>query len=206
MLHQHLWEINQDLAQACLDHPFVRGLADGDLDAAVFRRYVAQDAFFLRAFLRAYALAAAQCETLEHTRQFHRFMGGVLEELELHARYAASLAIDLTAVGPLPPVRAYTDFLLRVAWSRGIDEILAAMTPCMRLYAWLGQRLAPRQRADHPYQDWIATYSGAAFEELAAAIERLLDELARDTAEVRDAYRYAMFCEQAFFSAPLLDR
>ena len=26
-----LWQANHDLAQACLDHPFVRGIADGTL-------------------------------------------------------------------------------------------------------------------------------------------------------------------------------
>ena len=59
MLHQVLWDLNNDLAKACLNHPLVRGIADGTLDRDVFQRYIAQDTFFLRAFLRAYALAAA---------------------------------------------------------------------------------------------------------------------------------------------------
>lgn len=203
MLHQTLWRANRDLAHASLMQPFVQRLADGSLEAAAFQRYVAQDAFFLNAFLRAYALAAAKCERLDQVAQFRDLMSGVLEELALHRGYAESLGIDLSTVEPLPATRAYTDFLLRVAWSSGVAEIVAAMTPCMRLYAWLGGELAPQLRDDHPYGDWIRTYADPEFEALASALEGLLDDLAADGPAVREAYRYAMICERDFFAAPL---
>jgi thiaminase/transcriptional activator TenA len=203
MLHDEMWQANADLAQKCLAHPFVRGLGDGSLERAAFRRYVAQDAFFLRGFLRAYAVAAAKCEELAHARALHRFMGGALEELELHASYARKLGNDLEDVQPLPACRAYVDFLMHTAWQRGPDVTLAAMAPCMRLYAFLGQQLAPQQRPGHPYGDWIDTYSSAAFATLADQVDALLDEVAADTPAVRAAYRYAMQCELAFFGAPL---
>ena len=95
MLHKKLWEHNADVTRRCLEHPFVRGLADGTLDHDVFRRYVAQDAFFLRAFLRAYALAAAKSENWNQARLFHELMGGVVEELKLHESYAANSASTL---------------------------------------------------------------------------------------------------------------
>ncbi len=203
MLHATLWQANHDLARACLELPFVQRLANGHLETVAFKCYVAQDAFFLNAFLRAYALAAAKCERLDQVAAFRDLMSGVLEELELHRSYAQSLGIDLSTVEPLPAARAYTDFLLRVAWSAGVDEIVAAMTPCMRLYAWLGAELAPQLRDDHPYSDWISTYAGPEFEALARGLEVLLDDTAADTPAVREAYRYAMICERDFFAAPL---
>ena len=42
-----------------LAHPFVCRLGDGSLDREIFARYVAQDAFVLESFVRAYALALA---------------------------------------------------------------------------------------------------------------------------------------------------
>ena len=203
MLHETLWRENLDLARACRGHPFVRGLDEGSLDPAAFRRYVAQDAFFLRAFLRAYAVALARCDEVEHARQLHALMAGVLDELTLHASYAGSLSIDLGRVTPYAATSAYTNFLLSTAWQAEPGRTLAAMTPCMRLYAYLGQSLAAELRPDHLYGDWIRTYSSAEFERLAATIEELLDGLADDTPAVRDAYRYAMQCELDFFSAPL---
>ncbi len=203
MLHAMLWQENADLAGACRDHPFVRGVRDGTLDPAAFRRYIAQDAFFLRAFMQAYAVALARCTQLAHARLFHTFIGGVLEELKLHAAYAASLDIDLEHAAPLPAARAYTDFLLRTAWHGTVGETVAAMTPCMRLYTWLGRELAPALRPGHPYERWIATYASDEFDRLAAEVEALLDATAADTPPVHDAYRYAMQCELDFFAAPL---
>lgn len=205
-LHERLWHENLDLAQACLEHPFVRGLADGTLPAEIFGRYVAQDAFYLEAFFRAYALAAARCEGRHDAAiAFHRLMGGVLDELAMHAKHASRLGIDLTAATPYAATSDYVDFLLGVAWNRGLGEIIAAMTPCMRLYAYLGGELAESRRPGHPYAGWIETYSGAEMEELAATLEGLLDELTTPGVETSRLYRCAMESELAFFSAPFED-
>ena len=68
MLHEVLWTSNFDLAQSCLAHPFVVALGDGTLKPDLFRAFIAQDAFFLRAFLKAYALALARSERPRHQR------------------------------------------------------------------------------------------------------------------------------------------
>ncbi len=202
LLHQTLWDEQRATAEACLGDPFVHGLGRGTLDPDVFKRFVAQDAFFLHAFYAAYALASAKTVGRRHVvRRFHDLMGGVLDELELHRSYATSLGIDLDDVTPAPATRAYTDFLLRTAWSSDAGEIVAAMTPCMRLYAWLGQRLGASVVSGNPYRDWVETYASAEFEALAATLESLLDELAVDGPVVREAYGYAMRCERRFFAA-----
>lgn len=203
-LHERLWRHSWDLASRCLQHPFVRGLSDGTLDPEAFKGYVAQDAFFLRSFLGAYCLAAAKCtDAPEHVRTLLNLAGGVLEELKLHARYANSLRIDLEQVAPRRATSAYSNFLRHTAWSAEPSEIVAAMTPCLRLYAFLGQSLAPAQ-GDNPYRDWIEVYSSLEFEELACRLETLLDELGQDTDSVGTAYRYAMQCELDFFESARL--
>ena len=84
-LHEDLWRQNRDLAEACLRHPFVRGLADGSLASPAFRRYVAQDAFFLGAFARAYAVAIARSAKLETRNTFRDLLDATFRELRLHA-------------------------------------------------------------------------------------------------------------------------
>ena len=203
-LHKTLWQGNQALAEECLAHPFVRGLGDGTLDPEVFKHYLAQDAFFLQAFFSAYVLGAVRAvERWEVVQRLHRLMRGVLDELKLHEGYAKSLAIDLGNVRPHPATRAYTDFLLRTAWTAEVGQIMAAMTPCMRLYAYLGQELAREDHSQNPFREWIETYSSEEFEALAAELESLLDQLAEGTHRVSLAYRYAMRCELGFFSASL---
>ena len=202
-LHQTLWARNAAIAQACLDSRFVRGLADGSLDRESFRRYVAQDAFFLQAFFSAYAVAAARAaDRVEVARRLHALMQGVVDELRLHRAYAEQLDIDLESVTPNAAAAGYTDFLARTALHADAGEILAAMTPCMRLYAWLGQSLSAADHTENPYHDWIETYASPDFEGLAAELEALLDDLAADMpGRAAEAYAEAMRHELAFFEA-----
>ncbi|MCG9884694.1 MAG: TenA family protein [Cyanobacteria bacterium] len=203
-LSQQLWVRNRDVIHACLHCAFVRGLADGTLPRSAFAYYVGQDAFFLQAFARAYSLAAAKTTTTEDFALFHGLATGVLEELNLHGRYAQEWGLDLAAVGPGAATRRYVDFLLATAWGQGPIAIAAAMVPCMRLYAHLGQELGRSGIPDHAYGPWIATYGGEEFEALAQRLEGLLDRHGQASLEIESAYRYAMDCELNFFEAAIL--
>jgi thiaminase (transcriptional activator TenA) len=196
-LSADLWAGSADLAAAAVVHPFVAGIADGTLPRERFAGYVAQDAFFLEAFARAYALGIAHSRDRATLEAFADLLAGVLEELRLHDGYAARWGIDLAAVPPAPATLAYTEFLLATAALGDVGEVCAAMTPCMRLYAHLGQALVPR--ATGPYREWVETYADPGFQQLAATLEALLDRVAVGTPAVRQAYRRAMELELGFF-------
>lgn len=198
-LARRLWADSADLAGAALEHPFVRGLADGTLPRERFAGYVAQDAFFLQAFARGYAMAVVRSPDRAGLEAFADLLAGVREELRLHDGYAARWGIDLATVEPAPATAAYTDFLLATAATGGLGETCAAMTPCMRLYAHLGQSLAGAPHG--PYAEWVTTYADPGFEALAATLEELLDRYAADLPAVARAYRRAMELEVAFFEA-----
>ena len=198
-LSQALWARNTGRAAEALGHPFVQRLADGTLPGESFAHFVAQDAFFLEAFCRAYALGLAHSPDRVALDTFAELIIGVRGELQLHASYAAEWGIDLSTVQPVPATLAYTDFLLTIAARGDIGVTCAALTPCMRLYAHLGQSLS-RPTSD-TYARWIATYADPDFESLAATIERLVDVYADDTAEVCAVYGRAMQLELEFFDA-----
>lgn len=193
-----LWADNADLAEACRTHPFVQGIATGELARDGFVFYVEQDAFFLGAFSRAYALAFAKAPDVETMQQVRELLDGVFEELRLHHDYAARWDADLTPE-PSPATSAYTDFLLRVAWSEPIGHIFAAMTPCMRLYAHLGQQLVGHVTDDSPYREWVDTYNAPEFEALAGRMEALLDRFDDGGQQAARHYRAAMEREYDFF-------
>ena len=195
-----LWADNADLVDAALQHPFIRGVADGSLPRQAFAHYVAQDAFFLECFARSYALGVARSRDRKTLDAFADLLDGARQELHLHTGYARRWGIDLGSVEPEPATLTYTDFLLATASLGGIGLICAAMTPCMRLYAHLGQRLATGG-VSGPYEEWVAAYADPGFEALAARLEALLDEHGDDTAEVAAAYRRALQLEVDFFEA-----
>lgn len=202
-LARRLWEANSDLAHAALEHPFVQGLAAGTLPRERFQHYIVQDAYYLEAFARAFAFALAHSPDREGMAVFFELLGGVQRELPLHNGYAQRWGISLDAVVPSAATLNYTDFLLSRAALGDVAVTCAAMIPCMRLYAYLGQTLAAQGagREENPYGEWVRTYSSGESEALTQRLEALLDRYGRDTSAVRAAYRRAMQLEVAFFES-----
>ncbi len=199
-LSKSLWQRNRVLVQAALEHPFVRGIASGELPRASFAYYVGQDAAFLDAFCRAYALALAKSPDEEGLIAFRELLDAAADELRLHRDYAARWEVDLHPV-PDPTTLAYTNFLLAVAALEPVGHIAAAMTPCMRLYAYLGEQLAAHTAPDSAYREWVMTYSSPQFEALARRLELLLDRYGGDKDRLAVLYQQAMQLELRFFDA-----
>lgn len=197
-----LWQASVPAAERIFAHGFVRGLGDGSLPIDSFKGYVAQDAYFLEAFARAYAFCLANSTTREDLNDFADLIAGVRDELELHKAYADRWQVDLTAVTPIAATRAYVDFLLEIARRGDLGTTIAAMTPCMRLYAFLGRSLSVGNVAPL-YAEWVTTYADSGFEALAARLEALLDRHATNSDAVRANYRRAMELEYGFFDANL---
>eukprot|EP00873_Tetraselmis_striata_P012772 jgi/Tetstr1/433036/TSEL_022373.t1 len=209
-ISQVLWADARPEVARSLFHPFITALGRGDLPRAAFQHYVGQDAYFLDAFGRAYALAAARShgKPPQVTEGFLELMKGVFEELQLHSSYAEEWGVDLASCQPSTATLAYTDFVLEVANGEGsLGEVLAAMAPCMRLYAFLGAQLAvavpEAARAGNPYAGWIEAYSSPEFQALADKLEEMPDVLGKESSDgtLRHLYRQAMQLEADFFSA-----
>jgi thiaminase (transcriptional activator TenA) len=195
-----LWQRNRVIAEAALEHRFVQGIASGELARATFAYYVGQDAAFLDAFCRAYALALAKSPDRDALIAFRELLDAAVDELGLHEGYAARWGVDLHPPAD-PATSAYTDFLLAVAALEPVGHIAAAMTPCMRLYAYLGQQLAAHTKPDSPYREWVEAYSSTEFEALAQRLEALLDRYGGDDDRPAVLYHRAMELELRFFDA-----
>src|SRR5207249_248045 len=111
-------------------HPFVQKLGDGTLEEERFKVWLRQDYLFLIEYGRVLGLAAARAEDLETMGRFADFLQATLRvEMDLHRRYAARFGItseELEAAAPAPATRAYTDFLVRVAYEAPLAAVVAA--------------------------------------------------------------------------------
>lgn len=166
-------------------HPFVTGIADGTLPEEAFRFYVRQDYLFLIDYGRLLALGAVRAPRLEWMRRFAGLSQAILEtEMDLHRAYAAAWGIgpdELEAEQAAPVTSGYADFLLRTAALGDFAELAAALLPCMWGYAEIGERLAQSPRPDHPlYAEWIDTYAGEDFQQLATWSRELVDAAAAE--------------------------
>ena len=202
LITQKLWERNYNLASLSLNTKFVQGIKNGDLPKTKFQEYLAQDYFFLESFARAYGLAVSKSRNKKNIKTLSVLLSGVSEELILHETYAKEWDIDLTTNLIGPATKKYTDFLEEVSLNLSLIEIMSAMTPCMRLYSWLGKKLL-NMISDNPYKEWILTYSDESFDNLAKSLENLIDEYdeSYDIDQVYFLYKSAMELELDFFNA-----
>ena len=199
---QKLWENNYYLASLSLNTKFVQGIKNGDLPKTKFQDYIAQDYYFLESFARAYGLAVSKSNNKKTIQILSRLLSGVSEELILHETYAKRWDIDLSTNTIKPATKKYTDFLMEVSKNLSLIEIVSAMTPCMRLYSWIGKNLL-NMKSNNPYKEWILTYSDKDFENLANSLENIINEYnySYDINQVNFLYKRAMELELEFFKA-----
>jgi thiaminase/transcriptional activator TenA len=186
-----LYEAARPLWDAQLEHPFVRGIADGTLEEERFKRWVRQDYRYLIEFARVFAWGAAKADRLESMGWFASALHLTLHtEMGLHRAYAARFGIDTAELErePMwPTTRAYTDFLVRTAADGDLAELVAALLPCAWGYVHIARRLAALPPPKDPrYAEWIAQYASPEFAEAAEWLKREMNRLAEGaTAERR---------------------
>ena len=197
-----LWKDNYEIALLCLNTKFVQGLKTGHLPKKIFQEYLAQDYFFLETFAKAYGLAVSKSKDKYSIRKLSELLMGVSEELILHQNYAKRWDIDLSKNYIKKTTKNYTDFLHDTAKRLSSIEIMFAMTPCMRLYSWIGKSLY-KEDFDNKYKEWIITYSDKSFENLATSLENLVEKNKEsyDINQAKYLYKRAMELELDFFNA-----
>jgi len=197
-----LWESNSNIALQCLRTNFVQGIKTGKLPRKIFKEYLAQDYFFLESFAKAYGLAVSKSKDISAINSLSKLLVGVSEELILHETYAKEWDIDLSINYIKPATKNYTDFLEDVSKKLSAVEIMFAMTPCMRLYSWIGNNLSD-MIVNNPYKEWIITYSDQSFDNLAKSLEKIIDNYQEpyDIKQANKLYKKAMELELDFFNA-----
>ena len=191
-----LYEAARDLWDAQAAHPFVRGIADGTLDPAVFERWVRQDYLYLAEFSRVFAWAAARADRLESMGWYAAALHLTLNtEMGLHREYAARFGIsvsDLERETMWPTTRAYTDFLVRTAADGDLSDLVAVLLPCAWGYVHIAHNMAAGERpADQRYADWVEQYSSDEFRLAAEWLRSEMDRLAEGAlAGKRDRLRH----------------
>ena len=197
---RELEETGRELLAAQLEHPTVRGIAEGTLDERVFRSWLEQDYLFLLDYVRVFSRLAWQAPPAHLGDLVGLAHSTLHEELSLHRSLAAEFDADLDGAVKGAPCTAYTAFLLESA--AGYSDGLAALYPCMWGYSELGRTLAENPPADPRYKRWVDSYADPAFAALARRCAAMLDEAAPDPARARALFTEGMRHELAFWSVP----
>ncbi|MCH7944244.1 MAG: thiaminase II [Proteobacteria bacterium] len=211
-LFAHLRHACADEWRDYTDHAFVRGLADGSLPEACFRRYLGQDYLFLIHFARAYALAAYKADSLGDIRQAAAGLSAIIDvEMALHVEFCGGWGLDEDAMAALTEAEetmAYTRYVLEKGLQGDLLDLHVALAPCMLGYAEIGATLGqcPTAQAEaNPYAPWIEMYASDEYQAVAADERATLNRLMAERggpgrlASLIKTFRQATRLETAFW-------
>lgn len=172
MLFQKLLKENSKAWDAYLHHDFVKELEKGSLAKESFLFYIKQDYIYLIQYAKCYALLALNANNAKELRFALKFQNYILAgELELHTSIL-QLGIDadkLSVKDESITNIAYTRYMLSVGQNGDFLDMLTALSACAIGYADIGKelsaKLGPKELENHPYKEWILTYSGKKFQD-----------------------------------------
>jgi len=185
-----LWSAIAPTYDAILEHPFITGLTTGDLDPAAFVRFLAQDTYYVNEYSRSLAALGATAPDMELTRSLIQHAGGAVNaETTLHAELVEMLELPAGVISdakPTPTACAYVDFVTARVHTSSFFTGLAAVLPCMWVYAEVGRHLAGLGSPHPTYSRWIENYAGT---EYLDEVARVLDDVDVLASRVSEAER-----------------
>lgn len=173
----------EPLWNAYLEHPFVKGIGEGDLDEEKFKHYLKQDYVYLIEYSRIFAIGASKSRDLKSMTMFADLLHGTMNfEMDLHRDYAEKFGIsnkELEETEPSATMTAYTSYMLNKAQSGGVENATAAVLACAWSYNYIGQKLSkwPGALEHELYGNWVKMYASEGFTKIADDCKDLLNAI-----------------------------
>lgn len=193
---------------AAVEHRFTRELGRGEVDDAVFCRYLVQDYAFVGTLVGTFGHAVGEAPTMAAKSRLVAFIATVTgDENDYFERAFDALGVPESAYAdpePAPTTRAFRDLLERAGREGGYAETLAVLTPA----EWIYREWATAVDAPKPFYlgEWVDLHATPEFE---AFVSWLRDELDREGAgaskrrqrRLERLFRRTVELEVAFFEA-----
>ena len=180
-LAERLFKTTEELWKSYLEHPFVKGIADGSLDIDRFRFFMIQDYRYLLEYSRVFAFGILKSHREDIMRRFAVMVRETLDgEMAIHKKYMARLGIT-----PDEVKNSKTALL----------DILVAVLSCAWSYQYIGQTLAkiPGAIENETFGEWIEGYCSEEYVANTEDIIGLVNELGDGISEERAAYLEEVF-------------
>lgn len=202
-------ELVAPLWQQSIEHPFLRGIADGSLPRVCFAFYVYNDSYFLAEDARVLAIAASRARSLRESAEIAEMIRTINEGEQIkHGAFADELGIRLDppdAAAPAPACYAYVSHLRSVALDGTLAELMAALLPCPWLYRDFGQHYREVEPPDPMYWTWLAAYGSDAYAERVTRHIDLVDRLAEEAGEAERGRMRRHFVASAHYEHAFWD-
>jgi thiaminase/transcriptional activator TenA len=177
----------QKYHESYMRHPFVRGLANGNLDKNKFRKYLIQDTLYLKDYAKVYAYAFLLGESIEDLQFLHTCIGVVMsEETNMHIKYLNDFGLNVYEIDNMEIEKAnrdYLDYMIGFSKENDMKSIFVAALACTLTYEYIGKQLKYERLNDdkrHYYDPWIDEYAGKSFESFSIKSCELIDRYCAD--------------------------
>jgi thiaminase/transcriptional activator TenA len=162
--------INRSLPiwNACVDTPFVQELKKGTLPVEKFKQYMIQDSIYLKHYARIYGKAMYHSTVLKDIQLYYSVLRFVTDkESAVRLSYLKQFGMtddDIEGLAPLPENQDYIDFMLEIAETGSVSEMLMAVLPCMLSYSYMFRKIASEPDTEKSrYWDFIEDYAAEGY-------------------------------------------
>jgi thiaminase/transcriptional activator TenA len=204
-----LWVSAADVFAQIIEHPFIQGLVDGQLDRRCFAQFLQEDRHYIRAFSRSLNLLAVKSPRPHWSRMF---TGHAAEAIAAEEELQGQLLQELGSVvgegtrSGTPTTFAYAAHLIASCYDGSFLEGLATILPCYWIYAEVGAVLASVGSPDPLYASWIDAYAGQDYGVVVTSVLDVVDELGTtagpaDERRCVELYRVGSQLEWMFWDA-----
>ncbi|MBT1165238.1 thiaminase II [Bifidobacterium simiarum] len=162
---QRLVKAGTPIFEEILKHPFVQGIANGDLSKEALTFYVGQDFNYLNAFIKVYAGAIQKCVNRKQMAFFSQQIGFVLNsEIHPHHNFCDVAGVEYESLqheAQAPFTYLYNEHMYNAARTGDLIDVVAAMTPCPWTYIEIGNELVREGKngEDNVFKPWIDFYA-----------------------------------------------
>ncbi|MGP7816934.1 thiaminase II [Niallia sp. 01092] len=202
---QQLRKEADSIFHAIFEHPFVQGIAKGDLKAEQLIHYVKQDFEYLNSFIQIYGTAISKCDNREDMEMFNEQISFILKsEIHPHNNFCQVAGVsyeDLQGFPLSPSSHHYIRHMLTVAQHGSIADIIAVLLPCPWTYLEIGKKLLKEVNPEpsHPFYDWIHFYGGrdsmdTLTDKFCARLDELVEHASEEEKEKMKEY-YLLSCQ-----------
>ncbi|MRI82759.1 thiaminase II [Aerococcaceae bacterium DSM 109653] len=171
---QDLYGATQDILKQYFNHPFIKGIENGNLDIEKFKFYMIQDYLYLYDYAKLFAIGILKSDNNDDMNLFASSLNSTLNtEMAIHRGYMERLGIseeDVSNTETSLINLSYTNYMLSIAQKGGQKEVIIALLSCAWTYAEIAKKINENNSSakEHEfYGEWVSGYLDDSFQNIA---------------------------------------
>lgn len=190
-LSKVLYDSVEDIWNSYNEHPFVKGIENGELDLEKFKYYMIQDYIYLLDYSKIFALGIVKAPNEEIMRFFAELVHSTLNfEMSVHKKYMERLNITSDIIKNSKPSlsnTSYTNYMLWVSQNGDILDLLVSVLSCSWSYKVIADKINNNSLAKENefFGEWISGYTSKEYEECNDKLIDLVDKLGEQCSDTR---------------------